>query len=205
MWCALALVLLLDASGSVDDRAWDLQVQAHADALADPRIGALMERQGLTAVMVIGYDDVPDVLVPWRMVEKAEDAAAIAREVAGVRRPGEGSTQTGRAVAFAFQQMNAAPCEADRRIIDLVTDGQGDDAARLAQAREQAIEQDIRINVLAVQTQLGRGDAAGWAREHVATPGGFVLEAEGWRQFARALQRKIAFEVSGVAHDPVHP
>ena len=198
MWCALALVLLLDSSGSVDGRAWDLQVQAHADALADPRIGGLMQRQGLTAVMVAAYDDAPVVLVPWRLIDKAEDAAAMAREIAGVARPGMTSTHTGAAVAFALRQMDAAPCEADRRIIDLVTDGEGDDPARLAQAREDAIAQDVRVNVLAVHTQLGRGDTAAWARDHAATPGGFVMEAAGWAEFARALQRKIAFEVSGV-------
>lgn len=204
MWCALALVLLLDSSGSVDARAWDLQVQAHADALADPRIAELMARQGLTAVSVVAYNDTPDVLVPWRLVDRAEDAAALAREVAGVQRPGAGSTQTGRALAFALRHLDAAPCEGERRIIDLVTDGPGDDAARMRQVREDAIEADVRINVLAVHERPGAG-AAEWARAEAVTPGGFVMEADGWAEFAAALRRKIAFEVSGVSHDPVHP
>jgi hypothetical protein len=92
----------------------------------------------------------------------------------------------------AFDQ---GPCEPDRRVIDLVTDGPGDDPVRLAEAREAAIGADIRINVLTVDTHVGAG-AAEWARERAVTPGGFVMEAEGWPEFAAALRRKIASEVA---------
>lgn len=195
MWCALALVLLLDASGSVTDAAWDLQVEAHADALADPAIARAMHAQGRTAVTVIGFAEAPRTLVPWRLVDDAADAARLAREVAGIERPGSGSTRTGAAVQHALRAIEAGPCDAERRIIDLVTDGPGDDAVRLSEAREAAIGADVRINVLVVETYATA--AADWARAEAVTPGGFVMEAEGWPEFARALRRKIASEVAG--------
>jgi Mg-chelatase subunit ChlD len=197
MWCALALVLLLDASGSVDARAWDMQVQAHADALADPAIGRAMQAGGLTAVSVVAFDTEARVMVPWRLVDLAQDARGVAREVAGIDRPGNGSTQTGAALAFALRHLWQAPCEPERQVVDIVTDGRGDDPARLAQAREAAIAAEVRVNVLTVETYPGAA-AADWAREHLVTPGGFVMEAAGWAEFAAALRRKIASEVASL-------
>jgi uncharacterized protein YegL len=194
MICGLALVLMLDMSGSVNGEAWALQVEAHADALADPAIGRAMSQQGISAVSVIAYDDAPRVMVPWRIVDAPEDAATVAREVAAIQRPSNGATHTGRAIAFALDHLERAPCVADRQIVDVVTDGPGDDAHRLRDARERAITQDVRINVLTVNTYPT--DAAGWAREELVTPGGFVMEAESWREFAWALRRKISSEVS---------
>jgi hypothetical protein len=194
MHCALALVLLLDSSGSVDGRAWQMQVDAHADAFADDRIAATMTAQGLSAVVVVAYDDAPRVLVPWRLVDTPDDAAALAREIAGVRRPSNGATHTGRAVAFSLRLLEQAPCGAEREIIDLVTDGPGDDDARLEDARDEATARGVKINVLAVDTYGAR--AADWARAVAVTPGGFVMEADGWQEVARALRRKIASEVA---------
>jgi hypothetical protein len=196
MLCALALVLLLDSSGSVPDPAWNLQVQAHADALADPAIGRIIAGQGGVAVMVAAFDSAPRTLVSWRILETAADAAAMARVIAGAPRPAHGMTQTGRAMAFALDELRRAPCMPDRQVIDLVTDGPGDDPAEVEHARAEAEARDVRINALAVITTPGL-DAVGWLRANVVTPGGFVMPADGWEDVAAALRRKIAWEISG--------
>lgn len=196
MLCTLALVLLLDSSGSVPDPAWNMQVQAHADALADPAIGRIIEREGGAAVMVAAFDDAPRTLVSWRVIEAAADAAAMARALAGAPRPGNRGTHTGRALAFALEELRRAPCLPDRAIVDLVTDGPGDDPAVVARARAEAEERDVRINALAVVTYPGI-DAPAWLRANVVTPGGFVMAADGWEDVAAALRRKITWEISG--------
>lgn len=194
MICGLALALLLDASGSIPDTAWQTMVEAHADALADDRIARVMSAAGLTAVTVIAYSDEPRVLVPWRIVDVPEDATRLAREVAAIQRPSRMSTQTGLALQFALRQFDAAPCEGERRIVDLITDGPGDDARRTEEAREALIIADVRLNVLAVDTHGVA--AADWARQYAVTPGGFVMEAAGWEEFAHALRRKIVSEIA---------
>jgi Ca-activated chloride channel homolog len=196
MLCTLALVLLLDSSGSVPDPAWEMQVQAHADALADPAIGRIIEREGGAAVMVAGFHEAPHTLVSWRFLETAADAAAMARTLAGAPRPGNGLTHTGRALAWALDELRRAPCVADRQVIDLVTDGPGDDPALLDRARTEAEARDVRINALAVITIPGL-DAVGFLRHQVVTPGGFVMSADGWEDVAAALRRKITWEISG--------
>lgn len=89
----------------------------------------------------------------------------------------------------AFQD---APCAAEQRVVDLVTDGE---AAELParNAREQAELAGVRINALGV----GNDTAAEWLRENAITMGGFAMHAEGWGEFARAILRKINMEVAG--------
>ena len=194
MICGLALVLLLDASASVPDHAWHAQVEAHADALADPAIGRAMAAQGTTAVAVIGFSDTPRVMVPWRVVDAPEDAAAVAREVMAARRPGNASTYTAAALGYALRYLDQAPCAGERRVIDLVTDGPSDDNSRIPAVRDALIDADVRLNVLAVNTY--GAPVAAWAREEVVTPGGFVMEADAWQDVAWALRRKLAAEIS---------
>lgn len=186
---------MLDSSGSVPDLAWNTQVQAHADALADPAIGRLVAVGGPVAVMVLGYDDAPRALIGWTMLDGPAEAAALARQVAAVQRPGNGMTHTGAALAFALHELRRAPCVSDRQVIDLVTDGPGDDPAALAAARAEAEARDVRINGLAVITYPGI-EAAAWLREEVATPGSFVVSADGWEDVARALRRKLSAEIA---------
>ncbi len=195
MICGLALILLMDASGSVDQRAWQAQLEAHADALADPAIGRAMAAQGVTAVSVIAFSERTHVLVPWRIVDTAEDAEGPAREVMAAQRPESAGTHTGRALAFALDHLEQAPCVPERAVIDVVTDGPSDDRARLEAARERAIDQDVRVNVLVVNTYPA-ADPVGWARKHLMTPGGFVVEANNWADVAAALRRKVTWEIS---------
>lgn len=101
-----------------------------------------------------------------------------------------GGTDIGQALRVAISTMGTAPC-GDAQVIDLVTDGEAP-AAPTERARDEAAERGITINALAV----GSADAAAWLRAHTVTPGGFVVEAAGWGEFAAAMRRKMVLEVA---------
>jgi hypothetical protein len=101
---------------------------------------------------------------------------------------------TGAALAFAMEHVERAPCVPERTVIDVVTDGSGDDERRLEAARDEAIARGIRVNALVVNTY--GAPAADWARQALVTPSGFVMEADGWQEVAAALRRKVTQEVS---------
>jgi Ca-activated chloride channel family protein len=105
-------------------------------------------------------------------------------------------THTGAALAFALEELRRAPCRPDRQVIDLVTDGPGDDPEQLAAARTEAEDQGVRINGLAVITYPGI-DPLSFLRHQVVTPGGFVAGADGWEDVAHALRRKLTWEIAG--------
>jgi Mg-chelatase subunit ChlD len=190
--CALALVLLLDASASVRHDEWAQQVEAHAEAFEHPAVQAAIVAAGPIEVRVMVFSDHATPVTPWVPVATEADAYAFARELRGIQRGLAGGTNLGHAITAAAAAIAAGPrCERD--VVDLVTDGEAD-APSTAAARDAAAADGITINALAIGTE----QAEAWLREQAATPDGFVLRAADWREAARALRRKLVREIAYV-------
>ncbi len=189
--CAVALVLLMDASGSVSAADFALQQEGHAAAFEAEQITRVIEREPM-AVQAFGFGDLAEAMTPWRVLSSRADAASFAAELRLAPRPWSGGTNIGRAIMAGVEAFNETPCAAEQRVIDLVTDGEA--AETPAQnARDQAELAGIKINALGV----GNETAAAWLRDNAVTTGGFVMHAESWGDFARAVVRKVTLEVAG--------
>lgn len=191
MICALALILLLDGSGSIRAPDWEAQVEGHAAAFEDPAIQRAIALGGPVAVAARVFDDATRPLTAWHLVATPAEARAFAASLRAAPRGGQGGTDIGRALTEAVASLPTAPCTPDDQVIDLVTDGEAD-ARSTAAARDAAIAAGVRINALGV----GSATAADWLREHVVTPNGFVMAAEGWAEFATAIRRKVSLEIA---------
>ena len=192
--CAVALVLLLDASGSVSGPEWDLQVAGHAAAFDSPAIVRVIDRGEVLAVTAMEFSDIAQPLVPWALLRSGADAAAFAQAMRRAPRLLSTSTDIGSAITAGLASLQDAPCAADQQVIDVVSDGGAEPRATEA-ARDAAFARGVRVNALGVG-RLPGGDPADWLREHAATPGGFTLSAAGWGDFADAIRRKITMEVA---------
>ena len=111
------LVLLIDASASIDADEYRLQHEAYVSVLQDPGIGALLAG---AQVAVVEFATAPEVVVEWTGAPKeaARAYAGHTRERAG---PGPAST-TGiaRALGLALDMLEAKP---GRKVIDISGDG----------------------------------------------------------------------------------
>lgn len=195
MNCATALLLMLDVSGSINPEAFALQRDGHAAAFRSPAVVRSIARDGL-AVAVMQWHSAQHVALGWRVLSSAADAEQMARDVEAMPRHGAGSTHTGAAITAGLALLETAPC-GDQATLDIVTDGPGD--GPVTEARDAAVAAGVRINGLGVRTAFAAfGDPVEWLRENVATPGGFVLEANGWGQFADAVRRKLSTEVGAL-------
>lgn len=190
--CFLALALLLDASGSVRDDEWQMQVEATALAFTDPTIVRIIDREGGMAVTAIAFSDGTSTMVPWRRLRTPAQAATFAAELRAAPRGHAGGTDIGGAIDTAAAAFPSAPCAPDQAVIDLATDG---DAPILSmrRARDAARAEGIRINALAVGP---RADAH-ILRAEAVTADGFVMVAEDWAAFPAAIRRKITLELAG--------
>lgn len=188
--CAVALVLLMDASGSVRPDDWTMQMEGHAAAFEAQQITRVIEREPM-AVTAMAFSDSAAPLVPWRVLRTAADAARFAAELRQAERPWSGGTNIGAAIMAGVEAFNDTPCAAEQRVVDIVTDGE---AAELPaqMARDQAELAGVRINALGV----GNDTAAEWLRENAITQGGFAMHAESWADFGRAVLRKVTLEVA---------
>jgi hypothetical protein len=189
--CALALVLLLDASASIFPQDWRLQAEGHASAFEDDAVLRAIARGPGLAVTALSFSDDAREMVPWRILNSAQEARDFAAELRAAPRGEAAGTEIGGALFAAMDRLAEAPCTPEEEVIDLVTDVEAPEA-RTHQARAYAEAQGVRINALGV----GAEDAGDWLREHAITPGGFAIAAPDWGSFAAAIRRKVTLELA---------
>lgn len=189
--CAIALVLLLDASASIFPAEWQLQAEGHAAAFEDAAVLRAIARGPGIAVTALSFSDDAREMVPWRILRSAGDAQAFATALREAPRGEVAGTDIGGAIFAALDQFATAPCAPEEEVIDLVTDGESAEA-RAHQARAYAEAQGVRVNALGV----GPPEAGDWLRENAITPGGFAMAAPDWMSFAAAIRRKVTLELA---------
>ncbi len=194
--CAVALVLLLDASGSVSAGDWRMQVQGTADGIADEAVTRIIERQGAVAMTAIAFSDMTVPMVPWRIMRNAAEATAFAQSLRQSPRPLYGGTRIGEAIEDAVLALDAAPCQAEQEVIDVASDGDADPVPTM-RARDAAALRGVRVNAIGIG-RLPGGTPADWLRDNAVTMGGFSLEVGEWGDFARAMRRKLQMELAAV-------
>jgi len=206
----LELVLLADASRSIDEAELRFQRQGYAAALTHPDVlGAIGRgfRQRI-AVTYVEWGDAAsqDVVVPWTIVDGRESAAAFAGALLEAPRRAHGPNAIGSAIDAAHQMIESNAIEGYRRVIDLSADSAYTlGGIPLAEARATALAADIVINGLAV---LCRAEACGgrpvgydleaaFADRIIGGPASFVVTADGDERFAEAVRRKLLLEIAG--------
>jgi hypothetical protein len=203
MQCAdLALVLAMDASGSVDDGEFALQMEATASAIRSPEVVAAMAAAGTVAIAGVIWGDTAFgvQLLPWGVITHASDAERFADEIAAQNRLVGGNTDLGAGVWAALDLLDDPGRCAVRRIVNVSGDGRESvyprrrHAVSIMAARNRAKAMDVTINGLALTT----GDpklAEYYETNVVAGPNAFVMEVDDASTFAEAIQRKLLREI----------
>lgn len=209
--CSLALVALIDGSTSLSEDQWNRAVLAHINVLTSDRIGAVAEEDGIM-IGVIAFAGTPTVMVPLTMVRSAQEMrealAPLHPETDGRHIQTGDGTAAGTAVMAGVRMIvgseEAMACE--RRVIDVATDGDSNAGISTLRARDAAELAGIVINAVTLVTQYN--DPSGWARENLITretdnedgyvPAGFVMAADTFDDWLRAIVRKVVLEVAGL-------
>lgn len=196
----MALVLAVDASGSIDAADFRLQREGCAEAVTHPAVLAAIRggMLGRIAVAMVewGAPGGAETVVPWHAVADAAGAAALARAFRDAPRSRQSWNAIGDALDHAAALIGACPFEATRAVIDLSGDAPDMRGHRPApEARDAAVAAGITINALAILE--GRpGLEETYARTVIGGPGAFVMAASGREDFARALRAKLVREIA---------
>jgi len=193
---ATAIVFAVDVSGSVNDERYELQRAGIASVFADEAVEHLLD--GGLAVALIEWSDVPSVAVPWTILRSPADARALAAQIHDVPRVTGFSTGLSVALLAAADLLDACPCAATNRIIDLSGDGPNNGPISTAIARDEVVARGYRINGLPIVTPAEPELAQWYADNVVGGPGGFIEVAQGFEDFARAMRRKFQLEVAAL-------
>jgi len=206
----LEIVLAVDASGSVDDEEFKLQLRGIAEALRDPRIQDAIRsgpRQRIAMSMLVWSDAAfPKFQMAWEILSSPQSAIRFAGRVetfhqkAGRSRGlGGGGTAIGDAVAHAMRMMDGNGISARRQVVDVSGDGietppWHGDAVMLPQARKRAAARGVMINGLAILNDFPELDRY-YQRHVIVGPGAFVIEARDYTDFKRAIREKMWLEI----------
>ena len=199
----LELVLLADASRSIDDGEIRLQRRGYAAAITYPEVLRAIE-QGFDqriAVTYVEWGDArsQDVVVPWTIIDGKDSAAAFAQTLMERRRRAFGPNAIGSALTVAKGLIEGNEIEGYRKVIDLSADSANSwDGISLPEARQSALMADIVING---RTCSGRPNSydleAVFADRNIGGPASFVVTADGNDQFAESVRRKLLLEIAG--------
>jgi hypothetical protein len=195
----LALVFAVDSSGSVSNERMTMYIEGHAAAVTSPAFLAAIANlpTGRAALAYVAWSnhDRQQYLVPWRVVDGPEAAAAWAHTLRTAVRPGAGFTSISAAIDFCHHALLHIAPPAARRVIDIVADGRNNDGRPATAARDAAVAAGITINglpVLANDPDL----VAHFEAEVVGGPAAFLLPVRDEASILDAIRRKLLAEIA---------
>lgn len=136
--------------------------------------------------------------IDWAVVRDDGTADRFASAIAETLRPPGGSTSISGAIDFSAWILRNIPYQAARLMIDLSADGSNNNGRSAAAARDEAVASGITVNGLAILAQEPTLDAY-FREEVVGGPGAFLVVAEDFESFAKAILRKLVVEIAGAA------
>ena len=199
----LELVLAIDASGSVDDAEYRLQMSGLAEALRDPEVAAAIAGGPTGAIAVTAMlwaeGNRPKQLLDWARLSDRASIESFAAEIAQMPRDlPAGGTGIGKALQYATWEIERNAYLGARQVIDLSGDGREtafrDFSLSAAQGRALAVLKGITVNGLAIVNEVP--DLADYYRaEVIGGPAAFVEVASDYDNFAEAMRRKLRREI----------
>ncbi len=209
----LELVIAVDTSGSIDDDEAALQRQGYVKAFRHPAIldAITRGRHGAIAVTYMEWagDHHQQVLVPWCVIDSAATANDFADALAFEPLMISVWTSISGAIRGGIQAFQKSPYNARRRVIDISGDGANNDGEMVTMARDRAVAAGYVINGLPIvndkPSRYGRRQIADLDLYYtdcvVGGPGAFIIVANGFEDYARAVQRKLILEIAGLHPD----
>jgi hypothetical protein len=203
----LTLALAVDASGSVDDDEFVLQLKGIAAGFRDPGVREAIRSGPAKAIavnlLVWAEPQVPKDTTGWFVITSDSEAEQFARVVESFPRRQGGATAIGEGIASALRSIEASGIEAPREVVDVSGDGRESVAREynvlIDQARAMAVTRGVVINGLAIENEVG--DLADYYRKSVQVgPESFVIAAKTYEDFAEAMRRKLLREIEYRPH-----
>ncbi|HMO08758.1 MAG TPA: DUF1194 domain-containing protein [Paracoccaceae bacterium] len=210
----VALVLLADTTGSIDQSELMFQREGYARAITDPRVITAI-RSTLTGRIAVTYvefgsADSQAVIVPWTVIGDESSARLFARDVLPHPRLAFGRNGFGGALLFGKALIETAPVTPLRKVIDFSADSTFNRTGpSLPAARAEVLAAGITINGLAVVCLMCSAATSpetlveSFRREIIGGPGAFVLGAATGDEFVDAVRRKLILEIAGAGGVPV--
>ena len=208
----LLLVLAVDVSRSIDQAKFMLQRDGYAAAVSNKGVldaikAGPHQKIALDFVEWSGFGQ-QKLLIDWTIIDGEASARRFGDQLVEAPRSFADRTSISGGIEFAAAQIARSPFSAPRHVIDVSGDGTNNAGRDLQAARNEAAGRGIVINGLVILTQ-GQflfnaehtnppGGLEKYYRDNViGGPGAFVMVAENFNDFGRAIVKKMIAEIAG--------
>jgi len=200
--CRLALALAIDVSSSVDAAEDQLQRGGVVAALTAPEVQAAFFEGDLPVALAVyewsgQYNQ--EMILDWVMIRDLGDLIRAAAVVAASKRShNDFPTAMGYALGYGAQLLARSPA-CLRKTLDMAGDGQSNEGFPPATAFAEFPFQGVTVNGLVVNGADFEGETgliAFYQGEVIHGPGAFVIVANGFEDYERAMRRKLERELA---------
>ncbi len=201
----LALVLAVDVSESVDDARFTLQMDGIARALETREVQAsvLSGPHQSMLIALVQWSNRPALSLPWTLMTSESDVRQFAARVRRLRRASNGFTCMSVALrSIADKLLTQLPVPAERTVVDVSGDGHNNcnPLETVDKVRDELATANVTINGLPILEGDEADTLEGWYRDHlIGGPNAFLIPAESFDDFERAIRRKFVTEMSAVS------
>jgi hypothetical protein len=214
----MLLVLAADVSRSVTEPKFRLQREGAAAAITHPDVVKAITSGPNRRIAVCFLEwatvGMQNIVVDWTVIGDSGSARSFGDRLIEAPRSFLGSTSISGAIDFSVAQLERAPFQTERRVVDISGDGNNNSGRSVTDARDDALAKGITINALVILTPIAEsfrpehtnppGGLEKYFQDHViGGPGAFTVVAESHESFGRALTKKLIQEIAGLPRDQV--
>ena len=206
----LELVLATDVSRSIDESEARLQREGTAAAIRNRDVVRAIQGGVLRKIAVAYLDyssaDYNQIIIDWTVISDQASADAFSRKLLEAPLSLGRRTSISDAIEQSARMILTNEFTGTRRIIDVAGDGPNNHGRLVETVRNETIAKRITINGLPIISPPGGFGAAFWLDDLdryyqgcvIGGPGAFMVVAKDFKDFARAVRRKLIFEIAGL-------
>jgi hypothetical protein len=207
------LVIAVDVSNSMDPEEQALQREGYITGLTSREFLSAL-RDGINGRIAVTYFEWAGpfdqkIIMPWRLIDGADTAGAVAKEIAAAPYRRAPRTSIYGALKFAMPLFKASGYRGLRRIIDVSGDGTNNIGPPVTLMRDEVLAAGITINGLPIMLNRPYGSGTDIANLDVyyedcviGGPGAFVVAIHDRDQFKDATRTKLVMEIAGRTPQP---
>ena len=205
----LELVLAVDVSRSVDAEEATLQRTGYVEAFRHPSVIGAIKHAPLGRIAVVyfewgGYGNT-NLVIDWTLIKDKSTAENFAGKLQKSARLVARRTSISGAMDIGAALLDTNDFNGKRRVIDISGDGTNNSGTLVNLARDRTVAKGITINGLPILND--RESPGGYQQVAnldlyyrdcvIGGPGAFHIAAKNFKDFARAVLRKLILEIAG--------
>jgi hypothetical protein len=205
----LELVLAVDVSRSIDSKEAMLQREGYIRAFRHPEVIRAIQ-EGVLGRIAVTYVEWSGAnrwrqIANWQLVDGPESAEFLIAMMGQLAPALSRRTSISGAIEHSLRQFKSNGFVGTRQTIDVSGDGPNNDGVPVTAARDAAVAAGVTVNGLPI-VKDGGGVQSRYNIPNldlyyencvIGGPGAFIVAAEGFDDFARAVRKKLIWEIAG--------